>query len=1174
MLADTLQDPRAEGATEAPLRKTRGDAETLPDTLDAPPEDAAPVSRGGTTRWTAARLPEVDPKRYVVSGMVARGGLGRVMRAEDVHMGRLVALKELIDRGGDAEDRFVREALLTSRLQHPSIVPVYEAGRWPTGAPFYAMKLVAGRSLAEVIEEPRGLDERLPLVPHVLAVAQAMAYAHAERIIHRDLKPANVLVGDFGETVVIDWGLAKELPPDRSEVRTSVAPTDEMDSEEWARDALTVVGTVVGTPAYMPPEQAAGGAVDERADVYAVGAMLYHLLSGAPPYEGTARKVVNQVLQQPPPLLAERAQGVPEDLLAIVGKAMARRPEERYPSARELADDLGRFHAGQLVGAHRYSRRELALRFARRHRAALSVAAAAALVLGSGGTYGVLGVMHARDREAEERVMAERAREQAEQARKAAVDRADQLLLVEARTALERDPNETLVRLASLSSSFEAWDTVRALAVDAEGRGIARMLRGHRKLVSTVVYAPDGKTLYSASDDRTVRAWDLVGGKHRELVTHGDEVWRLSVSPDGRRIATASKDQEVRVVDVATGAATTLKGHTGSVNGAVFTPDGQSLFSFAGDATVRRWDLATGMARVLCADSGACTKVVVSQDRRSAVVADLAGKLALLDLETGALKRPPLPVKVLPDIVRLMGFMPMDLMRDGRRIAAGDEDGRLWVWEPGTGTLRSYADHEAPLFRVRFSPDGQWLASADESGVVRLRHLERGTMRVARGHEGPVYELVFSPDGRWLASGGADHSARLWDVETDQRRVLHGARDVLLTLAFSPDGRSLAASGVDGVVRIFRVDAGSSRILGRHEGPALTLGLDAREGRAPRAVTGGADGQVLLWSVDEGSARALSGHRGKVRQVAFSPDGASIVSSGEDRVVRIQDTEGRTLHEVESKLSDTEGAAPDFAFSVDGSRLAVAGDAPRFLHLSTGDSKALRGFERELRAIDVSADGEEIAATDAAHIVRVWGAASDAPPRVLGAHTGEAVSIAFSPMGGLIASGGHDHQLDLWTLGSSERRSIQPGGLWVGALEFARGGELLLGLTGLATILVWDVKAGSLRHELRGHAGVVTNTHASADGNTVVSTSVDGTVRVWDLATRRAQILRGHAGTVHDARILPDGRGFVSVGQDGTVRLWRDALPRDPVGLRAWIAATVTSAGLAGADRREDDAEP
>jgi hypothetical protein len=310
----------------------------------------APSSPGGPGGADSEDLPVVDPQSYELAGEFARGGLGRILRARDRRLRRQVAIKELLGSAPNAAGRFVREALVTARLQHPSIVPVYEAGRWPGGAPFYSMKLVSGRSLADLIDGAKALPDRLALLPNLLAVADAVAYAHSERIIHRDLKPANVLVGAFGETVVIDWGLAKDLardPREEGSSETTITTT----ASGSADGGETVVGAVMGTPAYMPPEQASGRAVDERADVYAIGAVIYHLLAAAPPFEGArGDEIIGKVIAGPPPPIEERAPRTPRELAAIVRTAMARDPAERYPSAKELAEDLRRF---QKPGARR-----------------------------------------------------------------------------------------------------------------------------------------------------------------------------------------------------------------------------------------------------------------------------------------------------------------------------------------------------------------------------------------------------------------------------------------------------------------------------------------------------------------------------------------------------------------------------------------------------------------------------------------------------------------------------------------------------------------------------------------------------------------------------------------------------------------------------------------------------
>jgi serine/threonine protein kinase/tetratricopeptide (TPR) repeat protein len=427
-------------------------------TLDHPSKD-----RIVTSDAELATLPEVDLDHYVAEAEVARGGMGRIVAARDRRLGRPVAIKELIGAGGEAAIRFRREALITARLQHPGIVPVYEAGRWPSGEPFFAMKLVAGRPLDKVIAEARTLPDRLALLPRIAAATDAIAYAHSQRGIHRDLKPGNILIGDFGETVVIDWGLAKDLDavdiddsasgatrtatrapitprirppgtatgtgagmpasrprdPTTERERAAAAHSDGVVTRPHDRDGdsstLTVVGSVMGTPAYMAPEQARGEAVDARADVFSLGAMLYHVLAGVPPYDArTATDVLAAAALGKIVPLEQRAPRVPADLLAIVGRAMAGDPAARYATAGELAEELRRFLTGQLVGAHRYTAWQRVTRFVRRHRAAVAIATVAVAGFAVGGTIAVRRIVEARDRAEVQRQLAIKHRQAAE----------------------------------------------------------------------------------------------------------------------------------------------------------------------------------------------------------------------------------------------------------------------------------------------------------------------------------------------------------------------------------------------------------------------------------------------------------------------------------------------------------------------------------------------------------------------------------------------------------------------------------------------------------------------------------------------------------------------------------------------------------------------------------------
>jgi len=323
--------------------------------------------------------------------------MGVITLAQDRRLGRQVAIKELLTSTPSLRARFEREALLTARLEHPAIVTVHEAGRWPSGEPFYAMRIVRGESLNKILSRAKLVAERLALVSNVMAAADAIAYAHGQHVIHRDLKPHNIMVGDFGETVVIDWGLAKDLD--------NVRDTD-ADVEVPSVDA-TIAGSVVGTPLYMPPEQANGETVDERADVYAIGAVLYHVLAGKSPYHDETRAtIVDAVRTRPPIPLASHVSDIPADLVAIVERAMARDVASRYPNGRALADDLRRFQTGQLVAAHRYSAFELVRRWIGRHRAAVAVAVIALVVSGGLGIAAIRRIIDEREAADEARVVA------------------------------------------------------------------------------------------------------------------------------------------------------------------------------------------------------------------------------------------------------------------------------------------------------------------------------------------------------------------------------------------------------------------------------------------------------------------------------------------------------------------------------------------------------------------------------------------------------------------------------------------------------------------------------------------------------------------------------------------------------------------------------------------------
>ncbi len=400
-------------------------------------------------------MPAVDPAWFELGDEIAAGGMGRITRAFDRRLGREVAIKEILSP--ELRARFEREAAITARLQHPAIVPIYEAGTWPDGSAFYTMRLVSGGTFADAIAKRATLVERLALLPHMIAVTEALAYAHSRGIIHRDLKPQNVLLGEFGETVVIDWGLARERDARASDEATLARAAT-------AVPDLTQVGSVIGTPCFMSPEQARGDELDERADVFALGAMLYNLITGTPPYWDVSQHsvaLIAAVLEGPPTATLTREPGTPADLCAIIDRAMARDLAARYPDAGYIAGELRRFQAGQLLVSREYRIRDLLGRWVRRHRAVVASGAVAAVVLSIVAVVAISKVSRAEDSEREQRTIAEQAFEVGERRGQRTLCESNQPALASPWDAAARDlvhRKFTRTKLAYVAQTLERID--------------------------------------------------------------------------------------------------------------------------------------------------------------------------------------------------------------------------------------------------------------------------------------------------------------------------------------------------------------------------------------------------------------------------------------------------------------------------------------------------------------------------------------------------------------------------------------------------------------------------------------------------------------------------------------------------------------------------------------------
>ncbi len=482
----------------------------------APEPDAAPVKATVSGRPAVINAPPaMPPARYELGQEIARGGMGRVVEATDTTLGRVVALKEALALDGEALRRFQREIKITARLEHPSIVPVHDAGEGANGAPFYVMRKVSGLPLEELVKVAATLNDRLALVPHIVAASQAIAHAHERQIVHRDIKPSNILVGDLGETIVIDWGLAKVIgETDELSAPPGTAPIGSFESIK------TRAGIVFGTPGFMAPEQLRGNPVDPRCDVYALGATLYHLLSRKPPHHAkTADEMMRAAVNAPPPPIGELVTGVPPELSTIIDKALAYLPENRYQDARELAEDLNRFLTGQLVASHHYSPREKLRRFIRKNKVPVGIAIAATAALLVGGVIAYVRVANERDRADESAVIARKEKQIAEDERARAEERADQLTLSQAREIASSNPTLALAMIKPLAAK-PLWREVLPIAAAARAAGVAWSLPASR-ITRSLEMSRDGLQALSAGDDGVVRLYDLVKRTTRTIAETG-----------------------------------------------------------------------------------------------------------------------------------------------------------------------------------------------------------------------------------------------------------------------------------------------------------------------------------------------------------------------------------------------------------------------------------------------------------------------------------------------------------------------------------------------------------------------------------------------------------------------------------------------------------------------------
>jgi WD40 repeat protein len=673
-------------------------------------------------------LDQVLHNRYRIVKLIGQGGFGAVYRAWDTAIHQPCAVKENLDTSPEAQRQFQREASILAGLRHPNLPRVTDHFFISDQGQYLVMDFVEGEDLQAMLDQHGSLPESQVLT-WIGQVCDALVYLHSQPspIIHRDIKPANIKICPGAQVMLVDFGIAKIYDPHLS----------------------TTVGAKAVTPGYSPPEQYGGGATDARSDIYALGATLYHLLTGQAPPESVQRMVGNVTLAAPRQLNSRIS---PITERAIL-KAMDVTTSRRFQHVVEL-------HTA-LVQQAREVRPQLPISgwlWPISQRLKLLGGAGLGIILLVIGVLSISGVLGSR-----------RSGDTPTATTKMPIMAPEGLVLTEmsAETPHLTDIPTSTFSPTSLPANTSAPSTPmplrlsRIIVASAAQLEPVRTLVGHTRGVRSVAFAPSGRILASGSEDSTVRVWRVTDGARLLLLEgHTSSVSSVAFTPDGTRLASGSEDSTVRVWRADDGARLhRLVGHTGPVWSVAFAPDGMTLASGSEDSTVRVWR----------ADDGV--------------------RLRLLEGHT--------------EPVRSVAFAP-----DGTMLASGSEDGTVRVWRTADGLrLHLLEGHAGPVWSVAFAPDGMTLASGSEDGSVRIWRVADGVrLYLLEADKTPVQSVAFTPDGTILASGSADGKMRLWLVSDGTLlHSLQGNTDKVNSVAFAPDGILLASGSTDGTVWLWGV---------------------------------------------------------------------------------------------------------------------------------------------------------------------------------------------------------------------------------------------------------------------------------------------------------------------------------------------------------------------------------